>query len=88
MHQALEEHFSELARWDKPGGGYFFWLEFDPSLDLAPLRDKAAERETGFSAGSMFSPEGRLGNFMRLSFAHWTEEQIRDGIARLRTLFD
>ena len=29
-----------------------------------------------------------LRNYLRLSFAHYNEEEIRDGIARLRPLFD
>jgi DNA-binding transcriptional MocR family regulator len=88
MDEALHQHFDGLAEWTRPNGGYFFWIRFDESVDTAPLRDKARELETGFQAGTVFSSKGDLGNFIRLSFAHYGEDDIRDGVARLRRLFD
>ena len=88
MNDALHEHFAGLVEWTKPEGGYFFWLRFDESIDTAPLRDKAPDLEAGFSAGSVFSGSGGLANYARLSFAHYAEDQIREGIARIRPLFD
>jgi len=88
MDAALTEHFSDIAQWHRPNGGYFFWLKFPADTDTEPLKAKAAELETGFQPGSVFSNEGKLQNFMRLSFAHYNEEQIVEGIARLRPLFD
>jgi 2-aminoadipate transaminase len=88
MDEALQEHFGGLATWTRPNGGYFFWLRFDASTDTARLRDRANELETGFQAGSVFSSKGQLGNFVRLCFAHYNEEDIREGIARMRPLFD
>jgi len=88
MDEALHQHFDGLAEWTRPNGGYFFWIRFDESVDTAPLRDKARELETGFQAGTVFSSKGDLGNFIRLSFAHYGEDDIRDGVARLRRLFE
>jgi DNA-binding transcriptional MocR family regulator len=87
MDNALHEHFDGIAEWLRPAGGYFFWLRFDESIDTSPLQKKAAEHETGFEAGGAFSSKGQLKNFARLSFAHYDEDDIRDGIARLRALF-
>ncbi len=88
MDDALREHFSGIAKWTRPDGGYFFWIEFDESIDTALLRDKARELETGFEGGAVFSSKGQLTNFLRLSFAHYNEDDIREGIARMRRLFD
>ena len=88
MDSTLREEFGGLARWQRPGGGYFFWLEFDPAIDTTPLRDKARERETGFQPGTVFSSAGGLRNYLRLSFAHYREDDIIEGIRRLRPLFD
>jgi 2-aminoadipate transaminase len=88
MDEALQEHFGGLATWTRPNGGYFFWLRFDASIDTAGLRNRAREQQTGFQAGSVFSSKGQLGNFVRLSFAHYNEEDIREGVARMRPLFD
>jgi DNA-binding transcriptional MocR family regulator len=87
MDEALHRYFNELAEWSRPDGGYFFWMRLDESVDTVPLRSKAREHETGFQAGSLFSSKGRFGNFIRLSFAHYGEDEIREGIARMRPLF-
>ena len=87
MDGALHQHFAGLADWSRPDGGYFFWLRFDESVDTGPLRKKALEREAGFTAGSLFSSERKLGNYLRLSFAHYNEDDIHEGISRLRPLF-
>lgn len=88
MDDALHEHFDDIAEWRKPDGGYFVWLRLDESVNTTPLKDKALELETGFTAGSLFSNHGALKNYLRLSFAHYNEDDIREGIARLRPLFD
>jgi 2-aminoadipate transaminase len=87
MDEALHEHFDGIARWIRPDGGYFFWLEFDENVDTAALRKKARELEAGFQSGAVFSSCGQLKNCLRLSFAHYKEDDIRAGIARLRPLF-
>ncbi len=87
MDEALHTHFGGIAEWTRPGGGYFFWLRFDDAVDTAPLREQARALQTGFQNGAVFSTEGRLGNCLRLSFAHYGEDDIREGIARLRPLF-
>ena len=87
MDNALREHFGSIAQWTRPDGGYFFWVRFDDSVDTAPLREKARELETGFQAGGVFSSNGQFNNYLRLSFSHYDEDDIREGIARLRPLF-
>jgi DNA-binding transcriptional MocR family regulator len=88
MDGALREHFSGIARWSRPSGGYFFWVELSPVVDTTPLKPKAIAAGTGFQPGSLFSTAGGLHNYLRLSFAHYGEEDIVEGIARLRPLFD
>jgi 2-aminoadipate transaminase len=87
MDEALHEHFDGIAEWTRPNGGYFFWLTFDESVDTTPLREKAREVQAGFQGGAVFSSQGQLSNCLRLSFAHYGEEDIREGVARLRPLF-
>jgi DNA-binding transcriptional MocR family regulator len=88
MDSALQRHLSGHARWLRPGGGYFFWLELEESVDASVLRARASDYEVGFQPGTNFSPRGHLANCLRLSFAHYGEEQIRDGISRLARLLD
>jgi DNA-binding transcriptional MocR family regulator len=86
MDDALSSEFGSLVTWQKPQGGYFFWLEFAAGTDIAALRDAARERETGFQPGSAFSSCGGLSNCMRLSFAHYPADDIAEGIRRIRAL--
>jgi DNA-binding transcriptional MocR family regulator len=83
MDEALQQHFAGVATWQRPSGGYFFWIHFDESIDTKAYRQKAREAETGFQPGSLFSSKGELRNCLRLSFAHYNEQEIREGVARL-----
>ena len=88
MQEALESSFGDLATWHKPEGGYFFWLQFEADVDTAALRERARDLQTGFQPGAVFSSSGGFRNCLRLCFAHYGEEDLREGIARLRRLFD
>ena len=88
MEESLQTHFSGLADWTRPDGGYFFWLRFADGVDTAPLKAAAAKRQTGFQSGAVFSCNSAFRNFLRLSFAHYRPDDIEEGIARLRRVFD
>jgi 2-aminoadipate transaminase len=84
MDAALSEAFGNNMTWESPEGGYFFWLKLDESVDTSKLRQRAAEHQTGFQAGERFSSNGKLQNYLRLSFASYNEPEIRKGITRLK----
>ena len=86
MDEALQEHIGELANWQMPWGGYFFWLKFAESVDTSALRRQAAQYQTGFQPGENFSSGGGLRNYLRLSFAHYMEADIHQGISRFGKL--
>ena len=88
MDAALKEHFSDHATWTRPDGGYFFWLKLNKDTSAQELRHKAKAMEVGFQAGEFFSSSNSMKNYIRLSFAYYNEEDIREGIARLKPLFD
>jgi DNA-binding transcriptional MocR family regulator len=86
MNEALQLHLSHRARWLCPEGGYFFWLKFARTVDTSLLREHASEYKTGFQPGAHFSAHGGLNNYLRLSFAHYGEDDIREGVRRLASL--
>ena len=86
MDQALQQHLGDSAQWRKPKGGYFFWLEFEPGFDSRAAQEQAARFGTGFQPGVLFAANGGLDHCMRLSFAHYNENQIKEGAARLAAL--
>ena len=59
----------------------------DPTLnadiDTAPIKPVALAAGVGFQPGSAFSGPGGFRNSIRLSFAHYDEARIAEGVARL-----
>ncbi|MGH8130857.1 MAG: PLP-dependent aminotransferase family protein [Steroidobacteraceae bacterium] len=84
MDTALGKHFSGIASWRRPEGGYFFWLELPGQADVAAFEAAAREAGTGFLPGVACSTAAGLKHCLRLSFAHYSVPDIHDGIARLR----
>jgi 2-aminoadipate transaminase len=84
MHRCLQAKLSPFLDYQKPRGGYFFWLELkDRDADATELLKVARKYGTGFRQGTRFSTEGQFGNCLRLSFAHYNENAISVGIDRL-----
>ena len=82
----MQKRMRQAERAADPNATYF-WLRFGESVDTTPVREAARKAAVGFQAGSVFSSKGQLNNYLRLSFAHYSEDDIREGIARLRPLF-
>ena len=82
---ALERSLPEGARWTEPRGGFFSWLTL-PGIDTTELAARAVERSVGIVPGSLFYPDGRGEDSVRLSFSLVDEEQIDEGVARLAAL--
>ncbi|NWA03934.1 aminotransferase-like domain-containing protein [Pseudomonas gingeri] len=81
---ALEKHFADLADWQVPQGGLFFWLTLKQPLDTRTLLDAALARDVAFMPGEPFfaEPERNPGN-LRLNFSHIAPERLDEGLRRL-----
>jgi 2-aminoadipate transaminase len=84
---ALEASMPGGARWTTPRGGFFSWLTL-PNVDTTDLARRAVERSVGIVPGSLFFPDGRGADSVRLSFSLVDEAQIDEGIERLAALVD
>jgi 2-aminoadipate transaminase len=82
---ALEGSMPTGARWTTPQGGFFSWLTL-PALDTTELARRAVEQSVGIVPGSLFFPDGRGADSVRLSFSLVDEAQIDEGIERLAAL--
>ena len=90
MLAALDEHFNGSgARWSRPEGGLFIWLQLPAGADAVAVRDDILdEYDVGYLAGPPFAPDGVSGtNCLRLCFGYNTAEEITEGIGRLATAF-
>ena len=86
MLAALERSMPEGARWTRPRGGFFSWLTLPEGVDAVELAARAAENGVGVTPGTLFFPDGRGRNSLRLSFSLVDEAQIDDGVERLAGL--
>lgn len=83
MQAALTEHLGDRLRLRTPQGGYFFWLELLTGADTVDLLPRAHAAGVGFVPGARFSSQDGLRHHFRLSFAHFDEDAIQQGIERL-----
>ena len=84
MQAALEEHFGDLADWQVPQGGLFFWLELKNKIDTRTLLDAALAKDVAFMPGEAFfiDPDANPG-YLRLNFSHVAPERLGEGLRRL-----
>lgn len=75
------------AEFRTPRGGFFFWVRL-PGVDSGKLRDEARESNVGFRQGDLFSSRNGMRDYMRLCFTFYDEENIEEGIRRLKHCLD
>jgi 2-aminoadipate transaminase len=86
MLAALERCMPDGTRWTVPKGGFFSWLTLPDGGDAGDLATRAVERGVAIVPGSLFFPDERGGDNVRLSFSLVDEAEIDEGIERLASL--
>ena len=88
MLAALRDHFPEGARWTRPPGGFFVWVELPGGLDADRVCEEAlAEARVAVVPGSAFAARaGAPANRLRLSFSSCAPDDIRTAVERLGRL--
>ena len=84
MQRALQAELSDIADWQCPAGGLFFWLTLKERLDTRLLLPDWLKQGLAVMPGEAFYPENQveLGH-LRLNFSHASEQAIEIGVARL-----
>ena len=82
MLEALERELPD-ARWSRPQGGYFVWLELPEGADAGALLERATAAGVTFVPGADF---GGAPNTARLAFSFVSPDEIREGVRRLAAL--
>ena len=86
MAQALHTHMRDLATWQVPQGGMFFWLTLPRQIDAARLLPLAIEQGVSFVPGVAFFATSPMHHALRLSFVTEPAERIAQGVATLAQL--
>jgi DNA-binding transcriptional MocR family regulator len=85
MLDALERDFPASARWNRPEGGYFLWLELPDDVDAAEFLTRAEQSGVTFVPGAEF---GGSPASARLAYSFVSPEQIAEGVRRLAALVE
>jgi DNA-binding transcriptional MocR family regulator len=83
MNSGLRQHLPDVE-YLAPGGGYFFWLRLYEGTDAKALRRNASMFKVDFRPGALFSSRNGMQNYIRLCFVHYEENEIQEGILRLK----
>lgn len=86
MLSEMERELPDYVRYTKPEGGMFIWAELPESIDATALLDTAVEEGVAYVPGEYFyaNEEGSRKNTMRLNYTLLSEEQIAEGMKRLK----
>lgn len=80
---ALRHDMPSGVTWSEPVGGYFVWLALPDGIDASTVRQHGRDEQVDVRQGTLFSTSGGLTGHLRLSFAHYTDLDLREGVARL-----
>jgi 2-aminoadipate transaminase len=83
MLDALDEDFPAGARWNRPRGGFYVWLELPDQLDARAMLAKAIAARVAYVPGGAFYADGQGASQLRLSYCFPTPDRIREGVRRL-----
>ena len=85
---ALDEHFSDIADWRRTDGGFSVFVTLRGGVDARARLDRARAVGVMYVPGDVFYPDGRGRDSMRLGFSRLSAAEIREGVRRLRGVFD
>ena len=83
MYAAMIDYFPEFAKFHKPSGGLFIWVELPEHFDAKKVFHKALEEKVAFVPGISFFPVNKHKNYMRMNFSCMDESHIKEGVKRL-----
>ncbi len=86
----LTTYFDDLATWELPAGGLFFWLQLKTTtpINTRLLLSAAVESGVTFMPGEAFYADGReAANCFRLNFSSTKEEDFEKGLSTLASIF-
>lgn len=85
----LKQYLGDLASWQLPKGGLFFWLKLNAAIDTEALLLRAIKQNVAFMPGEHFFYAANMkDSFLRLNFSHACEQDAERGLKTLANLID
>lgn len=83
MLDAMSKYFPKEARWSKPDGGMFIWVELPEYIDTEKMMVEAIDHKVAYVPGSAFYANEPKKCNLRLSFVTVPVDKINEGIKAL-----
>jgi 2-aminoadipate transaminase len=88
LYTALKSHLPPAITFNEPEGGFFIWLRLPEEADSETLQAGARQQNIDFQPGIKFSGRRALKNYLRLSFAYYDSEVLKNGAKSLGQLLE
>ena len=76
----MDRYFPDEVAWNRPGGGFFIFVQLPRDMDAANLFRQAVDKNVAFVTGQPFFADGSGHNTLRLSYAQAGYQDIEYGI--------
>ena len=86
MLDLMDRYFPEEVSWNRPGGGFFIFVQLPGGMDAADLFRQAVDENVAFVTGQPFFVDGSGHNTLRLSYAQATYQDIEYAIRKIGNL--
>ncbi|XP_060690977.1 kynurenine/alpha-aminoadipate aminotransferase, mitochondrial isoform X2 [Hemiscyllium ocellatum] len=88
MHKSAERWLKDVADWQVPSAGMFFWMKLNKIPDTQQLiSEKAIEKEVLLVPGRVFMTDNSAPcSYLRAAFSISSPEEIDEGLQRLAAL--
>ena len=86
MLDLLNDTFKDGPSWNEPDGGMFIWFKTLNGTDATKLFESALKQKVVIMPGKPFHVRGGE-NTIRLNYATASDEDMKEGIERLRTAY-
>lgn len=81
MLDVLNKHFSDIATWGVPKGGFYIWLRLLPSISIRQLFEKTLERGILLNPGNVYDQHAT--QYLRISYAYSPVTELDKGMVCL-----
>jgi 2-aminoadipate transaminase len=79
---ALTRHLPQAA-FEKPGGGFFVWVNLPEAVETQTLRARLPEHNVDFIHGARFFIDGRASSAFRVAFSLYAPEDLKEAVKRI-----
>ena len=77
---ALLRNMPDFVKWNKPNGGFYFWLEMPQNFNSSDILVDSIKNGAVFVSGKTFDPSNLKNNNLRIAFSNMNKEDIDKGI--------